>query len=124
MRFLTIAATAAVVCATAATAFAEPARLTDVQYIAANRCLGLMSSKALGTPDAATLAAYLRTQSDGRVSAVWDRADQARDEGRSDAGHGGASALSRLTTERDGVCHDFVADAQMTAAAAHPAHSS
>jgi hypothetical protein len=124
MRILTIAATAAVVCATAATAFAAPARLSDVQYIAANRCLGLMSSKALGTPDAATLAAYLRIQGNGREGFVWDRADQARDEGRSDAGHGGAATIARLTAERDGLCHDFVAAAQVTADTARPAHSS
>jgi len=124
MRILTIAATVAVACATAVAASAAPAQLTDTQFIAANRCLGLMSSKALATPDAATLAAYLKTQNVGREGFVYDRADQAREDGRELAGRAGTETLTRLTAERDGVCQSFVADAQTTAAAAHGAHSS
>jgi hypothetical protein len=124
MRFLTIAATVAVACATATAVFAEPVHLSDGQFIAANRCLGLMSSKTLATPDAATLATYLKTQESGRQGFVYDRADQARDGGRHDASRGGPENLMHLTAERDGVCHGFVSDAQMTADASHSAHSS
>ena len=124
MRFLISAAIAAVACATAATAFAEPAHLNDVQFIAANRCLGLMSSKTLGTPDAATLARFINAESVGRVGSVYDEADQARDSGRRDANRSGAETSARLVAERDGVCHGFVSAAATTAAAAHAAHSS
>ena len=122
MRLLTIAATAAVACATvvaASSAFAEPARLTDAQYIAANRCLGLMGSRPTDAADAKSLAAFLDRQSDGRQGAVWDMADQARDDGRHAAGHSRTIAIA----DRDG-CSGFVAAAQMTAAAVRPAHAS
>ncbi len=125
MRFITSAALAAIACASAATAFAQPAHLSDVQFIAANRCLGLMSSKTLGTPDAATLGRFIKTESTGRVGYVYDAADQARDNGLRDANRSGAETSPRLVAERDGVCHGFVDDASTTAAvAARPAHSS
>jgi hypothetical protein len=76
MRFITSTVLAAVACASAAAAFAEPAHLTDVQFVAANRCLGLMSSKTLGTPDAAALSRFLDVESTGRVprsAAHWSR---------------------------------------------------
>ena len=41
MRIVTAALTVAAVCASAAVAIASPARLSDVQFIAANRCLGI-----------------------------------------------------------------------------------
>jgi hypothetical protein len=124
MRFITSAALAAVACASAATAFAQPAHLNDVQFIAANRCLGLMSSKTLGTPDAPTLARFIKSESVGRVGYVYDAADQARDEGLRDANRSGAETSPRLMAERDGVCHAFVSAASTTAAAAHDGHAS
>jgi hypothetical protein len=123
MRLIATAALAAIACASAATAFAQPDHLNDVQFIAANRCLGLMSSKTFGTPDAPALAKYLESQSVGRVGFVYDEADQAKDDARRDANRTGAETSARLIAERDGVCHAFVADA-VTAAAAHSAHSS
>jgi hypothetical protein len=124
MRFIVSAAIAAIACASAATAFAEPAHLSDVQYIAANRCLGLMSSKTLGTPDAASLSKYLDKESYGRVPFAYDEADQARDEALRQANRSNADTNARLIAERDGVCRQFVGAAATTAAAAHPAHAS
>jgi hypothetical protein len=124
MRFFTSAALAAIACASAATAFAEPAHLTDVQYIAANRCLGLMSSKTLGTPDAAALSRFLDIESQGRVPVAYDEASQARDDARRQANRSNADSNARLIAERDGVCRQFVSAAATTAAAAHPAHAS
>jgi hypothetical protein len=124
MRFIASAALAAIACASAATAFAEPAHLTDVQFIAANRCLGLMSSKTLGTPDAAQLSRFLDIESQGRVPFAYDEADQARDEALRQANRSNADTNARLIAERDGVCRQFVSAAATTAAAAHPAHAS
>jgi hypothetical protein len=123
MRFLTAAATAAVVCATAFAASAEPAHLNDVQFIAANRCLGLMGAKATD-PDAATLGRLVQAESAGRTGFVYDRADQAREDGRRDAGRTGAYMTAKVAEERDGLCHAFVDRAATTAAAAHTAHAS
>ena len=116
--------TAGLMLAAAATVTAAaPTRLSDVQFIAANRCLGLMTSKSLGTPDAAALRQLVKDQSWGRDSYVYDKADQARDEAQSDAGRGGVDLRTRLTAERDGVCHDFL-DAARTAGAPGADHRS
>jgi hypothetical protein len=122
MRFITSAAFAVVACASAATAFAQPAHLSDAQFIAANRCLGLMSSKTLGTPDAAALAKFLDNDF-GRMPLAYDEANEARDDARRQANRSNADTNARLIAERDGVCRQFVG-AAFTAAAAHPAHAS
>ncbi|HEY1750659.1 MAG TPA: hypothetical protein VGG29_05315 [Caulobacteraceae bacterium] len=101
-----LAAAAASMCA--ATALAQPARLSDVQFVEASRCLGLMSSKALGTGDAAALAQYLKLQNAGRIGYVYDRADQARSQGKSDGDRSNAASNTHLVAERDGVCRSFV----------------
>ena len=124
MRFITSAAFAVVACASAATAFAQPAHLTDAQFIAANRCLGLMSSKTLATPDAAVLSRYLDAESDGRVPLAYDEASDARDNARRQANHSDAYSDGRLIAERDGVCRQFVDAAAATAAAPRSAHAS
>jgi len=124
MRFITSVAAVAIACASAATAFAQPAHLTDVQFVAANRCLGLMSSKTLGTPDAAALSKYLDGESVGRVTFAYDEADEARENARRQADRSNAYTDARLIAERDGVCHQFVGAAETTAATARPAHAS
>jgi hypothetical protein len=118
MQMLKVTLVAAAACALAATAIAEPVHLTDVQFLAANRCLGLMSSKGLGTPDAATLGRYVKAQSTGRIGYVYDRADQARDDAQREGDRDSAATDPRLIAERDGVCRGFVGAASTTAAAA------
>jgi len=114
MRFdIGTAATVLIAVATAATA--EPARLTDMQFVAANRCLGLMSSKTLGTADAPAMRKLVKDQSGGRERLIFDQADQARNDAEVAAGRGGAELRARLISERDGVCHSFLSS---TAAAA------
>jgi hypothetical protein len=122
MRFATIVLTAAVSCAAIAPAVAGPTRLSDTQFIAANRCLGLLSSKSLGTQDAAAMRQLIKDQSWGRDSFVYDKADEARDTGLRDASRGGAEGNLNLTAERDGVCHSFVAS-QTTAAGPAPSRN-
>ncbi|HEY3796859.1 MAG TPA: hypothetical protein VGL58_00770 [Caulobacteraceae bacterium] len=110
MRLVTVAIAATVLAGGAVSAFAAPnAHITDVQFIAANRCLGILSSKHLGTPDAATMKAFIKAQSYDRDPTVYDRADDARYDGLREAGRGGAEGDTALTQERDGLCHSFIA---------------
>jgi hypothetical protein len=100
---------AAAFCAASGVAAAAPARLNDVQFIAANRCLGLVSSKTLGTGDAAALKAYVDQQSRSRDSMAWDRADEARQDATQEANRASGETKERLTAERDGPCKAYVA---------------
>src|SRR5262249_23728416 len=85
---------------------AAPSRLNDVQFIAANRCLGLMTSKALASPEADALAKFLKAQANARDPYIADEADQARQDAQAAAGHAGGERKARLPAERDGVCQD------------------
>jgi hypothetical protein len=107
MRFVTAALTIVAACASAAVATAAPARLTDVQFIAANRCIGLESTKALASPDSDALRRLVKSQDGGRASYIYDKADQARDDGARDASRSGAENNLRLAAERDGVCRSL-----------------
>jgi len=130
MRLVTATLAAACVASIAPLALAAPVspgresldRVSDVQFIEANRCLGLMSSKALGGPDTSALQRFIKAQSWGRDGYVYDRADQARDDATREAGRGGADRRAKLTAEVDGVCQTYLADTS-TASAARPAHS-
>ena len=106
MRFVTAALTIAAACASAAVATAAP-RLTDVQYIAANRCIGLESTKSLASPDVDALRRLVKSQDGGRDTYIYDKADQARDDGARDASRSGAENNLRLVAERDGVCRSL-----------------
>ena len=107
MRILAaLAATAGLVFA--ASASAAPAHLDDVQFVQANRCLGLMSSKALATPDAAALKRVVDSQVGGRAPFIYDKADEAREAAMRQAEHAKPDALARLTAERDSACRAFL----------------
>ena len=108
MRFITATLTIAAACASAAVAVAAPARISDVQFIAANRCLGIESTKAFATPDADALRKLIKDQNWGRDSYIYDKADQARDDGQREASRPGAESNVRLASERDGVCRALV----------------
>lgn len=123
MRLVTASLAAALAAAIAPLAFAAPeARVSDVQFIEANRCLGLMSSKALGAGDPSALRRFIKAQSWGRDGFVYDRADQARDDATREANRGGADRHARLTAELGGVCKTYVADTS-TASVGAPARS-
>ena len=104
MRFVTASLTLVAACASAAVAVAAPSRLSDVEFIAANRCVGLESSKAFAGPDAEALRQLVKSQEWGRNAFIYDKADQARDDGARDASRSGAENNVRLASERDGVC--------------------
>jgi len=106
---------AAALSGVATLASAAPARLTDVQFVAANRCLGLVSSRTLGTSDAAALKAFVSDQSHNRDALAWERADQARDDALSEANRASGERKARLTAERDGACQAYIAPAVQAA---------
>ena len=108
MRLITATLTIAAACASAAVAVAAPARISDVQFIAANRCLGIESAKAFASPDVDALRQLVKDQNWGRDSYIYDKADQAREDGQRDASRPGAENNVRLTAERDGVCRSLV----------------
>jgi len=108
MRFVIAAITIAAACASAAVASAAPVRISDMQFIAANRCLGIESSKNLGTPDVDALRQLVKSQDWGRQAFIEDKADQAREDGQREASRSGAESNVRLTGERDGVCRSLV----------------
>jgi hypothetical protein len=119
MRLITIGLAVAVSCAAVVPVLAEPTRLSDTQFIAANRCLGLLSSKALTTPDVAAMRQLVKEQSWGRDGYIYDKADEARDTGLRDASRGGAEKSLSLVAERDGLCRGLIAT-ETTAAGPAP----
>ena len=119
MRTTTAAALIAAVCAAAAPALAEqPTRLSDAQFVEANRCLGLMTSKTLSTPDAAAMQQLVKSQVGGRMSFIYDKADQARDDAQRQANRA-ATDNSSLVAERDGVCRALIGSGSTEAAGKH-----
>jgi len=119
MRTTTVAALIAAVCAAAAPALAEqPSRLSDAQFVEANRCLGLMTSKTLSTPDAAAMQQLVKSQVGARMSFIYDKADQARDDAQRQANRA-ASDNSSLVAERDGVCRALIGSGSTEAAGKH-----
>jgi hypothetical protein len=123
MRFAIGIAAGLTLAAAATVAAAAPSiRLNDAQFIAANRCLGLMTSKALATPDASTLNKLLKEQSWGRNAFIYDKADEARNDALADVDRAGAEVRARLVAERDGVCRALLDTA--TAGAPGAGHSS
>jgi hypothetical protein len=108
MRFVTATLTITAVCASAAVAVASPPRLSDVQFLTANRCLGIESSKRFASPDAEALRQLLKSQPGGRDAYIYDKADQAREDGERDASRSGAETNVRLLAERDGICRALV----------------
>jgi len=116
MSIIRIALVAGALAASAVVAHAAPSRLNDVQYIAANRCIALMESKSLGPTDAYALKALVKAQSAGRVSDVWDRAEQAKEDAASLADRASGDLKTHLIAERDGVCESLAPATQTTAA--------
>ena len=87
----------------AGAALASSQHLSDAEYIAAARCQGLYQAKSLGPADASGINAIMKAEG-GRMPAVQDRADEARDQARSQADHAGSVMKPQYASERDGAC--------------------
>jgi len=84
---------------------AASARMTDAQFIEANRCRELIAANSLGQPgDTAAADRKLHEESAGRDPAISDMADSAREHAQQDARHPNDVVKSRLIAERDGAC--------------------
>ncbi len=103
MRTTVILLAAASLAAVAAPALAAE-RLTDAQFVRANRCLGLAEAKALGDADAAGLQSLIKAQRQGRHSSTDDRAAAARMDAKREAARADGDAKSALVEERDVAC--------------------
>lgn len=109
MKVAAIALVALGLTAGAATA-AE--RVTDLDYMKANRCKGI--AEGVGQADTAGLDAFLKEQKKGRQSFVLERAgsehDRAKREARSE------DRRERLTAELTGACMAYMGPAKDMAA--------
>lgn len=95
--------------ATVATGTAASARMSDAQFLAANRCRALVAAPTLGQPaDVQAVDRKLRDESRGRDPIIEDRAEQMRDQAQREAAHPNDTARARLQAERDGLCHDLL----------------
>ena len=108
MRIATILLAAASIAAVAAPAMAAE-RLTDAQFIQANRCLGLTEAKALGEADPAALKQVIKDQRAGRHVFTSDRADTARSDAKRAASKADEAAKAALIEERDVTCKGLTA---------------
>ncbi|MFT4251169.1 MAG: hypothetical protein QM608_01620, partial [Caulobacter sp.] len=79
-------------------------RLSDAQFVRANRCLGLTETKALGEADPAALRSLIKAQRQGRHSSTDDKAAAARMDAKREASRAEGDAKSALVEERDGAC--------------------
>lgn len=75
-------------------------RVTDLEYLKANRCKGL--AVGLGSGDTAGVDALIKTQGRGRADAVLQRADQELSRAKREAAH--ADSKDRLAAELSGPC--------------------
>lgn len=99
---LALAATTA-----ASAAYAQPTRLTDVEYLQAARCAGLAAAENLGAMDTSSIDALLKAEGRGRASYIADKADAARDQARRAANRAGTERKSGFVAERAGACQRY-----------------
>ncbi len=104
-----LALAASALCLSAVAAQASGERLTDAQYVAAERCDALMSARSLGPVDSRAIDALVRHEQAGRTSMAYDRAQEAHDDAAQRARIAGAYEKSQLTAERDGPCRAMLA---------------
>jgi len=98
----------AAACATAAPAFAAPARISDSDLLRASRCLGLAKAQNLGAIDAKALADFVKAQRRGRDTMVRDRSDALEATALRDGSSGNPARKAALLAERDGACKALI----------------
>ena len=89
--------------ATAGAAYGSP-KVTDVDYLRANRCKGL--AEGLGGADTANVDAMIKAEGRNRSDAVVLRASEELSRGKREAGH--ADLKDRLTAELNGPCTAYL----------------
>lgn len=100
MRILTLAIAAAATLVSAGFANAAD-KVTDSQFLAAARCTGLAEGSG---QSAEGFQSYLKAQSKGRTSNIYDRADKVRDQARHSAKIADATQKGVYAQELSGAC--------------------
>jgi hypothetical protein len=100
--------TAAILLATLGLAIAGSAiaseKLSDVDYLRANRCRGLAAGQGAG--DTAGLDALIKTEGRSRLEMIYTRGQEEMERGKRDASH--IDSKDRLTAELNGPCMAFM----------------
>ena len=107
MRIATAFIAAAMAASAAVPAFAQSGRVSDVEFLQAARCHGLVASEALGAMDTASIEAFMAAQSKGRNNYIADKADQVTTDAKRAAKRAGSERKASLIAERDGACARF-----------------
>ncbi len=102
MRILFGLASLAALAATSASA--QPGPLSDVAYLQAARCVGLASSKALGSNDVKGMTAWLQSESMRRQPFIVDKGDEMERQAKYEADRADDMAKPRLQAELSGQC--------------------
>jgi hypothetical protein len=79
-------------------------KLSDVDYLKANRCRGLAAG--LGAGDTAGLDTLIKTEGRSRLEMVYAKGQQEQERGKRDASH--LDSKERLTAELNGPCTAFL----------------
>jgi hypothetical protein len=105
---------------TVAGAAAASERMTDVDYLRANRCRGL--AEGLGVGDTANLDATIKTEGRSRAEPIYVRGQEELARGKRDAGK--AELKERFSAELNGACTAYLGGAKATTSAGRNASSS
>jgi hypothetical protein len=104
----TTAVLLAVIGLAVAGATAASDRLTDLDYLKANRCRGL--AEGLGSGDIAGLDALIKTEGRSRVEPVYVKGQEELNRGKKEASH--TDSRDRLSAELNGPCTAYLGGAQ------------
>jgi hypothetical protein len=95
-------------------------RLTDVDYLKANRCRGLAEGSGVG--DTANLDALIKTEGRSRVETIYTKGQEELNRGRKEATR--TDSRERLSAELNGPCTALLGGAQASVSAGKNASSS
>ncbi len=88
-------------------------KMTDVDYLRANRCRGL--AVGLGSSDTASLDALIKTEGLSRAEVIYERGQQEMDRAKRDTRN--TDGKERLTAELNGPCTAYLSGGKTTASA-------
>ena len=83
-------------------------KVTDVDFLKANRCKGLATTLT-GVVDTQSLDSFIKAERGARAPYIMERASAEFDRARREAK--GAERRDRLTSELNGVCQAYIAPA-------------
>lgn len=105
MKIIAIAAVAAGMLAAAGSASAA---ISDVEFLKANRCMGLADS-GVATVDTAAMDAFIKTERRARSPYALERGRAEYDKGKREGKSVSADRRERLAAELNGPCQAYTA---------------